>query len=91
VCSAVSLTWFDRKAIHHPTAEPETAFWRREYLSRKWSRDAGISSKPITFIIMRTLTMVVVSVLLGRIEIGSEPVRDEHYPGLWVPRPKQRV
>src|ERR1700689_3493736 len=31
VCSAVSLTWFDRKAIHHPTAEPETPFWRREY------------------------------------------------------------
>jgi len=30
---------------------------------------------------MRTLTMVVVSVLLGRIEIGSELVRDEHYPG----------
>ena len=29
---------------------------------------------------MRTLTMVVVSVLLGRIEIGSEPVRDERYP-----------
>jgi hypothetical protein len=38
------------------------------------------SSKPITFIIKRTLTMVVVSVLFGRIEIGSEPVRDERYP-----------
>jgi hypothetical protein len=25
--------------------------------------------------------MVVVSVLLGRIEVGSEPVCDEHYPG----------
>jgi hypothetical protein len=34
---------------------------------------------------MRTLTMVVVSVLLGRIEIGSEPVRDEHYPGCGSP------
>jgi hypothetical protein len=39
------------------------------------------SSKPTTFLInKRTLSMVVVSVLLGRIEIGSEPVRNERYP-----------
>jgi hypothetical protein len=35
--------------------------------------------------------MVVVSVLLGRIEIGSEPVRDQRYPLCGSADPKQRL
>ena len=80
MCSAVNHTLFDWKAIHHRTAEPETAFWRREYLLRKWGTDAGIRQNRQFLINKRTLSMVVVSVLLGRIEIGSEPVRNERYP-----------
>jgi hypothetical protein len=35
----------------------------------------------------KTLTVVAISVLLGRIEIGSEPVRDERYPLCGFPDP----
>jgi hypothetical protein len=39
----------------------------------------------------RTLTVVAISALLGRLQIGSKPVRDERYPACRSADPKQQV